>query len=204
MRRPSPVALFAISTLVWIVALTTLWTLVSKWTSYPAAVLSQMALETGAPDWVRKAKVAPGAVEVDTRIDVFVPNSGGKRADIVVDAVPSRYAYGLPILLALLFAARGPKRLARALAGYALLLPAQAFSLTFYLLMQMVLGAQGDRVALKVASWQLDVIAYGYQLGVLVVPTLVPVLLWLWLDKAFVADILRRQSMHKTGAAASA
>jgi hypothetical protein len=204
MRRPSPLAIFAVSTLAWILALTAIWTLASKWTSYPAAVLSQMALEAGAPDWVRKVRLAPGAMEVDTRIEVFVPNSGGKRAELVVDAVPSRYAYGLPILLALLFAARGPKRLGRALAGYALLLPAQAFSLTFYLLMQMVLGAQGDRVSLKVASWQLDAIAYGYQLGVLVVPALVPVLLWLWLDKSFVADILRRQTLHKGETAPSA
>ncbi len=38
---------------------------------------------------------------------------------------PARYAYGLPIFLALLLAARGPRRLMRGVVGYLVLLPAR-------------------------------------------------------------------------------
>lgn len=188
----SPLAVFALSALAWIIGLTLLWSLVAQWTTWPATGLVKLALEQGAPGWVRVVRAEVSLVEVDTRIEVLVPNAGGRRAEIVVDAQPSRYAYGLPILLGLLLAARRPRLVARALLGYVLLLPAQAFSISAYLLMQMVLAAQGDRVALKVASWQLDAVAYAFQLGVLVVPTLVPVLLWLWLDKRFVAEVILR------------
>lgn len=192
MKKLSPLAAFAVSALVGIIVLTAGWSLVSRWTSYPVAILSHMALEWGAPGWVHGVKKTPGLMEVETNIQVLVPGAGGRRADIVVDAVPSRYAYGLPVFLALLIAARRPKLLLRAAGGYLLLLPAQAFSLTFFLLMQMVLAAQGDLATLKVAPWQLDAIAYGFQLGSLVVPTLAPILLWLWLDRQFFAEVVQR------------
>lgn len=35
-------------------------------------------------------------------------------------------------------------------------------------------------------------ILYGYQVGSLVVPTLAPILLWLWMDKKFVAEVVMR------------
>ena len=38
----------------------------------------------------------------------------------------------------------------------------------------------------------MEIIVYGYQVGALVLPTLVPILLWLWLDSRFVNDVLVR------------
>nr|WP_289623452.1 exosortase H-associated membrane protein [Paracidovorax cattleyae] len=76
------------------------------------------------------------------------------------------------------------------MAGYALLLPLQAFSLCMQLLMQLLLTAQFDVRALRVAQWQMEALVYGYQLGSLVVPTLAPILVWLWLDRAFVNEVV--------------
>lgn len=59
-------------------------------------------------------------------------------------------------------------------------------------LMQMVLAAQADIRLLRVSQWQMEAIVYGYQLGSLVLPTLVPILLWLWMDRKFVNDVLIR------------
>ena len=33
-------------------------------------------------------------------------------------------------------------------------------------------------------------VMYGYQVGSLVVPTLAPILVWLWLDRQFVAKVV--------------
>lgn len=192
LRRPSVLVVFGLSAFAWMVVLTLLWTKVSPWTSYPVAALSHFALEQGAPMWVRTVHKSPGAMEVETTIEVQVPEAGGRRAEISVEANPGRYAYGLPILWALLLAARGPGRIARALGGYLLLLPAQAFSLTVYLLMQMVLAAQVSARTLRASPWQLEAIVYGYQVGSLVLPTLVPIVLWLWLDRQFVNDVVLR------------
>lgn len=192
MRRPSTLAVFVLSALGWMVALTLLWTQVSRWTSYPVGALAHIALEQGAPMWVRSVQHSVGAMEVDTTIAVSIPEAGHRLAEITVDANPARYAYGLPMLIALLLAARGPRRLPRALGGYALLLPVQAFSLTMYVLMQMVLYAQASARVLRVEPWQVEAIVYGYQIGSLVLPTLAPILLWLWLDRQFFADVVVR------------
>lgn len=192
MRRPSPLTVFILSAFGWIVALTLLWSQVSAWTSYPVGVLSHIALEQGAPMWVRQVHLAPGTMEVDTAIAIPVPEAGGRLAEFSVEASPARYAYGLPIFLALLLAARGRGRAGKAVAGYLLLLPAQTFSLTMFLLMQMVLTAQTNIRLLRISQWQMEAIVYGYQVGSLVLPTLVPILLWLWLDRQFVQDVLVR------------
>ena len=194
MRRPSVLVTFALSAFVGVLALTLLWTKVSPWTSYPVAVISHMVLERVTPMWVRTVRIAPGRIEVDTTVEVPVEQAGGRRAEVTLDADPGRYAYGLPIFLALLVAARvsakAGGRLRRAVMGYLLLLPAQAASLVMFLLMQLALTARMDMAALRVVGWELDVIVYGYQLGVLVLPTLMPVLVWLWLDRQFFSTVI--------------
>lgn len=192
MRRFSPLTVFVLSAFGWIIALTALWSQVSAWPSYPVGVLSQIALEQGAPMWVRQVHLTPGNLEVDTAVAVPVPAAGWRWADITVDASPARYAYGLPIFLALLLAAGGKGRAGRAVMGYVLLLPAQAFSLTFSALMQIITAAQLNVRFLRVSQWQMELIVYGYQVGSLVLPTLTPILLWLWLDRRFVEDVLIR------------
>ncbi|KRB27110.1 exosortase H-associated membrane protein [Acidovorax sp. Root70] len=192
MRRLSPLTLFVLSAFGWILALTAAWSVVSAWTSYPVGVLSHMALEQGAPMWVRQVRLSPGAMEVDTAISVPVAQAGGRRGEVSIEVRPAHYAYGLPIFLALVLAARGKGRLTRAVGGYVLLLPFQAFSLTMSALMQMVLAAQTDIRLLRIAQWQMEAIIYGYQWGSLVVPTLAPILLWLWMDRQFVSDVLVR------------
>ena len=190
MRKPSPFVVFVASAFGWMLALTVLWTQISPWTSYPVGVISSVALEQGAPMWVREVRLKPGVMDVDTRVAIPVPSAGGRRAEVTIDVNPARYAYGLPIFLALLLAARGPRRLMRGVVGYLVLLPAQAFSLSMYALMQLVLAAQVNARLLRIDPWQLELLVYGYQVGSLVVPTLAPILVWLWLDRQFVAKVV--------------
>ncbi|AVT07342.1 exosortase H-associated membrane protein [Paracidovorax avenae] len=190
MRRAASLKAFVIGLFIGVVVLTLAWTRVSPWTSYPTGMVAGAALERAAPGWVREARLAPGRLEVDTSVAIATPQTGNHPVEITLESDPGRYAYGLPIFLALLLAARGPGRTVRALAGYALLLPLQAFSLCMQLLMQLLLTAQFDVRTLRVAQWQMEALVYGYQLGSLVVPTLAPILVWLWLDRAFVNEVV--------------
>ncbi|MNW13749.1 hypothetical protein D3C71_2117860 [compost metagenome] len=58
--------------------------------------------------------------------------------------------------------------------------------------MQMMLAAQLNLRLLRISQWQMEAIVYGYQVGALVLPTLVPILVWLWMDQRFVNDVLVR------------
>jgi hypothetical protein len=172
---------------------------VAKWVSYPVAGLAHIALEFGAKDWVRRVDKAPGRFEVETRIAVPVPDVPGRRAELVVDADSAHHGYGLPLFVALLLASRGRQLVRRALAGYALLLIPQTFSLVFGVLKQIMANAAGGAAQLGIAQWQMEGIALGYQFGALLLPTLAPAALWLWFDRGFFAALimegwLRRQT----------
>ena len=183
---PQTLKAFLGRTVLLLVLLTGLWTQVSSWTSTPVAVLAQWALKTS--DWVVSVRTQPRLIEVQTQL--AVPVRGG-HGDILVDADPAHYAYGLPILWALLLAAGGWGCWAKALGGWVLLLPFQAFSLSLDLLKQIALAMPGGTRALGIAQWQMEAIGLGYQLGALVLPTLVPMALWLWLDRAFVIRVVQ-------------
>lgn len=205
-QRRSVFSRFAAIAIGAMVGLTVLWWLLAPWVTYPVGVLSGFVLEQTVPMWVRSVEVRPGEIAVSTAVDIPIPNGGGRKAAAKLIGDPARFAYGLPILLALLLASwavtRRPGIVKRALLGYVLLLPAQAFSLVMFLLMQLAAAAKFDIRALRVEAWQTEALAFGFQVGSLMLPTLVPVLVWLLLDRTFFMDVIVhgwRQSFEGRG-----
>jgi hypothetical protein len=190
--RSSPLAAFFLKGVLWLVALTALWAPVADWTMRPAATLAAVALQTAFPWWARGADYKGDTLELATRIEIPVANAPrGARAELVAEAHPPHYGFGLPMLLAMLLASGG-RSLPRKLAiGIAALIPFQAFSIFFVLLKQVALGS-GPAATAQVAlsPLQLNGIALGYQLGVLLLPTLVPIVLWLLLERQFLAAVV--------------
>jgi uncharacterized membrane protein len=74
------------------------------------------------------------------------------------------------------------------LAGYAILLRPQAFSLTFFFLGQILVGIRLD--LLVISSFQADATSACYTFGMLVLPTLAPVALWLWFEQKFCVSLI--------------
>lgn len=186
-QQKSLVTLF-LRIIVLVIVLTGVWSQVSRWTSQPVTVLTHMALEFGAPYWVESVRKTSDVIEVQTRLQVRMQGGIG---EVAVEARPSHYAYSLPILWALLLAAGGAGRLGKLALGYVLLLPAQALSLTLDLLKQMAIAVPGGAKALGIAQWQLELIGLGYQLGTLILPTVVPIVLWLLLDRRLAQQLLK-------------
>jgi len=191
MSQRKPLTRFFLRTLVLLVLLTGVWSQVGKWTSQPVSTLTHMALEFGAPYWVESVKKTPELIQVQSRLQI--PMKGGV-GDVIVEANPSHYAYGQPILWALLLAAGGSGRVGKLALGYVLLLPAQAFSLTMDLVKQMAMAAPGGIRVLHIDQWQLELIGLSYQLGTLVLPTVVPIAVWLVLDRGYVERLVYFQS----------
>lgn len=175
----------------WFVLSTAVWMQVSAWTSYPVAQLTHFTLNIGADYWVRSVHVEPGLIEADTRIAVKAFDPAGKRrdADLVVQSDPARYAYGLPLFIALMLASRSRQIGKRVFAGYGVLLLPQTFSLVLELLRQIVVTG-GTASALVVDQWQMECIALGYGVGSLLLPTIAPVMLWLWFERDGFARVL--------------
>jgi hypothetical protein len=110
-----------------------------------------------------------------TRLAVTTP--AGEHAVLVAEVDPFVYTFGLPLFVALMLASRA--RIWKILAGAAALLPFQAWGIGFDVLAK--LGTQmGPAIAAQVGFSRggLEAIALGYQVGSLLLPTLMPVVLW--------------------------
>jgi hypothetical protein len=111
-------------------------------------------------------------------------------ADMTPEVNYRTYGYGLALLWALLLASR-PKNLLRKMAlGTVILVPSQVVGMCFRWLREALLTT-GPEVwpQTGLPHWVAEVIAYGYQFGFLMLTPLVPVLLWLALDRQFVQQL---------------
>jgi hypothetical protein len=181
-----------------LVLVTGAWWFVADIAALPAAWVAKLTAQSVFSDLVRHANVGKNTLELETHMRVNMAQMPGGQAaprgmvaELVVDARPAKYGYSLPLLLALLISGSRKKLARNAALGAVCLIPVQAFSLLMDVLKQAALGA-GPAVTAQTGwgQWQLELVGYGYQLGVLLVPTLVPVLLWLWLDRQFFATVL--------------
>jgi len=122
----------------------------------------------------------------------------GLTAVLVPEVNPLLYTYGLALFVALMLASRSRWR--AILGGAAILLAFQAWGIAFDLLAQIApnLGSQATAQA-GALDWRREAIALGYQVGALVFPSLMPVVLWGLFNRSFV-----QASLRPGGSAASA
>jgi hypothetical protein len=101
------------------------------------------------------------------------------------------YGYSLPLLMALFLASWPHGMAGKMLLGALALLPFQAFSVIFAWLKQVAIQA-GPALAAQVdfGDTGRNLIGLGYQFGSLVLPTLVPVVIWLLLDRKLISTLL--------------
>jgi hypothetical protein len=107
-------------------------------------------------------------------------------ADMAPQVNYRTYGYGLALLWALLLASRPQRLWAKLALGTVILVPSQVVGMCFRWLKEALLSS-GPEVWQQTGlpHWVAEVIAYGYQFGFLMLTPLVPVLLWLALDRAF-------------------
>lgn len=196
----SPLSGFFLKGAIWLVALTIAWSFVADWTMRPAATTAAVTLKAAFSWWVKGGQYVDDSFELETRIQVPVANAPpGTVAVLVATSKPAHYGYGLPMLLALLLAS-GSRRLVRnVILGILALIPCQAFSIVFDLLKQIViLGGPAAAAQTGFSSLAVNVIALCYQFGVLLLPTLVPIMIWLLLERQFVAALIGAASPPTT------
>ena len=184
--KPVPsVQRFALEACAWFVFFMLLWSQVSAWTSYPAAAVAQVVLDSQVYGWVESTQNVPGKLSARTRFRMQLPDERLSTPIAVVE--PAHYAYGTILFLALLLASRSRKLFRRAIMGYGVLCLPQAISLVLVLLGQILRAVPIP--LLSVSWWQVDAIVVGNMFGMLILPTLAPVALWLCFEWDYFAAI---------------
>jgi hypothetical protein len=117
----------------------------------------------------------------------------GQTALLLPEVNPLLYTYGLALFLALMLATRA--KWWKILVGAAVLLPFQSWGIAFDFLAQVGIKL-GPEVAAQAGllGWRSELIALGYQIGSLIFPSLVPVVLWAVSSREFIGSVLSKGS----------
>jgi hypothetical protein len=180
-KRPLP--RFVVATLAWLPAAFAVWYLAAPVILWPAYLLARVVLVQGFADVVQSVEASGAVMSVLTRLRPGQAIAGGT---ISVDVNLLLYAFGLPMYAALVLGAREPGWPAKLAIGYAVLLPFVAFGAVADALKSVALTA-GPTVASQTgfSPFEREAIAFAYQFGSLILPTVVPAATWVLTHRAF-------------------
>ncbi|HVN35647.1 MAG TPA: exosortase H-associated membrane protein [Casimicrobiaceae bacterium] len=157
---------------------------------WPAALLVKGISWAGLSDLVVAIEQSGATL---TFVTSLRPGTGAAQAArVTVDVNMLVYAFGLPLYAALVLAARGANWPLLLAAGYAALTPVVAWGTLADFLKNIAITA-GPLIASQTgfAGWQREVIAFAYQLGALILPTVAPAVLWVLTHDAFLERMRR-------------
>lgn len=180
---------FSTSALLWLAVALAIWYPMREWMLLPAGWLAKQIMTASFPAWVAGAEIEGSTQVLLTRLRVW--GSGGRVGELAPEVKGLVYAYGSPLLAALLLASRTRRLWWKLPVGLLALVPFQAWGICFAWLMQVAaLAGNETRDQTGFGPWATNLIAAGYQFGFLILPTLVPVLVWFAFERRVLADAL--------------
>jgi len=182
MRRP--LGRFIIKVFAWLPAAFFVWYFAAPVLMWPAALVTRLVARAGFADLVQ-AVTQSGAI-VTFATTLRPGEASAQSGQVTVDINMLLYAFGLPLYAALVLAAREPRWPFRLLAGYVALVPFIAWGVFAAFLKDVAITAT-PLVASQTGfePWQREVIAFAYQFGTLILPTVVPAVTWVLTHRAF-------------------
>ena len=184
---------FVLRVVAWLPLTFAVWYLASPLLAWPVALLTEAATRN-AFDWVKGVEQTGELLTFVTSLKpAEAANLAGVKAVVTVDSNVRLFSYGLWMLAALILAAREPHRVRMLLIGYVVLLPFQTFSVVADFLKNAAI-LSGPAVAAQTGlnAWQREVVAFCYQFGTLILPTVVPAVVWVLMHRRFLEKLAGR------------
>src|ERR1700704_5905269 len=126
--RANSLGRFVLRVIAWLPLTFAVWYLAAPLFVWPVALLAELVTRN-AFDWVKSVeKKGPLLTFVTSLKPAGAANSAGLKEVLEVESNVLLFSFGLPMLAALIPAAREPHRVWMLLIGYAVLLPFQTFS----------------------------------------------------------------------------
>jgi hypothetical protein len=179
----SPLTRFVLLALAWLPVCFALWYFAAPIILWPAKLIAELLLRAGFADLVRSVESSGAIVQVVTTLKPGQATAGGV---VSVDVDMLLYAFGLPMFAALVLAAREPRWPRILVIGYVAMLPFIAWGMVADALKNLAITA-GPLVASQTgfSAAQREVIAFAFQFGSLILPTVVPAAAWVLTHRAF-------------------
>ncbi|HWZ70093.1 MAG TPA: exosortase H-associated membrane protein [Casimicrobiaceae bacterium] len=184
---------FVLRVVAWLPLTFAVWYLGAPLLVWPVALLAEMFTRSTF-DWVKSVEqMGPLIIFVTSLKPAEGANPAGVQAVLSVESNVLLFSFGLAMLAALILAAREPHRVRMLLIGYVVLLPFQTFSVVADFLKNAAILA-GPAVASQtnLNAWQREVIAFCYQFGTLILPTVAPAVVWVLMHRRFLEKLAGR------------
>lgn len=184
---------FVLRTLLWLPPCLVAWYLGAHYHAGVAGALAHL-LVNGFQPGIVSALEQPG-IDLVFVTTLAVHPEPGLTGLLVPEVNPLLYTYGLAFFVALMFAANAKGW--KILVGAVALLPFQSWGIAFDLLVQ--LGVKlGPDIAAQAGlfGWRREAVALGYQIGNLIFPSLIPVVLWAGFNRSFIEAVLRAHARN--------
>lgn len=189
-RVKDPLWRFILATLFWLPVFFAFWYLLAPVLLAPLVWLLKGVFALLYPGVLEQAGLQGVNMQVITSLAVTTPD--GREGHISLEINALKYAYNLPLLMALLFATQDRDFSSyKMLLCYLVLLPFQLWGVAFELLMTLAFQA-GPEIAARLGldSAVRHFIALAYQLGVLMLPAISAASLWVGMNQRFIASLM--------------
>ena len=188
-----PVARFVLKAIAWLPLAFAVWYFTAPVLLWPAKLLAQGVARIGLSDLVTSIEQAGATYTFATTLKPGAALAAS--GTITVDVNALLYAFGLPLFVALVLAAREPGWPRKLALGYAVIIPFVTWGVLADFLKNVAITAS-PLVASQTgfAAWQRELIAFAFQFGSLILPTVVPAVVWVVTHRAFLERLRVRSA----------
>jgi hypothetical protein len=194
--RVNSLARFVLRVLAWLPLTFAVWYLAAPLLAWPVAIIAEIVTRTAFGVLVRSVEQHGALLTFVTSLEIpqGMAKTGG-RAVLSVDSNVLLFSFGFPLLAALILAADEPRRVRNVLLGYAILLPFQSFGVVADFLKNVTILA-GPALASQTnfTAFQREIVAFSYQFGTLILPTVVPAITWVLMHRRFLERFAGRET----------
>jgi hypothetical protein len=161
-----------------------LWYFAAPILLWPVRIVVELVARGGFGDLVETVEASGATLTFVTTLRPGL--STAVSGQITVDVDMLLYSYGMPLLAALVWAAREERWALRLAAGYALLVPFAVWgALADFLKAVAITSSPLVASQTGFVPWQREAIAFAYQFGTLILPAVVPAVVWILMHRAF-------------------
>jgi hypothetical protein len=181
--RPRRLSAFVLAVLAWLPIAFAVWYFAAPLILWPCVLLIEAVARGVFSGLVRSVEQVAATVTFATSLR---PGTGVSGGFVSVDVNLLLYSFGLPLLAALTLAAREASWKRHLLLGYLVMAPFIAFSGLADFLKNIAITA-GPAVASQTgfSAAQRETIAFAFQFGSLILPAIVPAIVWVLMHRRF-------------------
>jgi len=181
---------FVLRVALWLAPAFAVWYAAAAVLTWPIALLTELVGKLAFGDIVRDVEQHGHLITIVSALKATAPATGPSSGVISVELNALLYSFGFPMLATLTLAAREPRAPRTLLIGYVVLAPFVTWGIVAEFLKHVVFDTPAPVAAQAgFGPAQRELIAFAYQFGVLILPSVAPAVYWVLTHRRFLESL---------------